>query len=364
MLAPLVTPIREPQQGGPQAVVADLAAGLTARGHQVDVFAARGSSIPGASVIDTGVESEGLAASLFRHNRPAVAGPEVSQAFARAYRLVSRDRYDVVHGHAFDAPAILLGTEIDVPLIHTLHLPPDPTIASALRAASLSRRGPVVASVSRSSAELWSRYVRIDAILKNGVPLDRIPWSRVGGEGALFAGRFSSEKGALEAVEIAQMAEVALTLIGNPYDPTYFSQLQERCHSEPLVTLESSVPRDELWARMRTSSVVLCPSRWDEPFGLVAAEAQAAGTPVVAFARGGLVEVVADQVTGALIADGNLEAAAAAVLRAGSFERTACRRHAEAKLNLETTLDSHEELYRMVAARQSRDTLGLRKRGG
>ncbi|HEX2259772.1 MAG TPA: glycosyltransferase [Actinomycetota bacterium] len=357
MLAPLVTPIREPQQGGAQAVVADLAAGLTARGHEVDVFAARGSSIPGANVIDTGVHSEDLAASLFRHNRPAVVGPEVPQAFARAYRLVTRGRYDLVHGHAFDAPAIMLGTDTDIPVIHTLHLPPDPTIASALRAASLSRQAPVVATVSRSSAELWSRYVRVDAILKNGVPLDRIPWTREGGEGALFAGRFSSEKGALEAVEVAQMAEVPLTLIGNPYEPAYFSQLQDRCRSEPLVTLESAVPRTELWGRMRTSSVVLCPSRWDEPFGLVAAEAQASGTPVVAFARGGLVEVVADQVTGALIPDGNLEAAAGAVSRVGSFDRVACRRHAEATLNLEATLDAHEDLYQIVAARQSRDAL-------
>jgi UDP-glucose:tetrahydrobiopterin glucosyltransferase len=355
ILAPLVTPIREPQQGGAQAVVADLAAGLTARGHQVDVFAARGSSIPGANVVDTGIQSEELAASAFRHDRPGTVRPEVTQAFARAYGLITRGRYDVVHSHAFDAPAIMLGTEAGLPVIHTLHLPPDSTIASALQAASGSQRSPVVATVSRWCAEAWRGYVRIDAILNNGVPLDRITWSSEGGKGALFAGRFSPEKGALEAVDIAHMAGMALTLIGNPYDPGYTAELQERCRTQRSVTLEASVPRHRLWSRMRTSLAVLCPARWDEPFGLVAAEAQAAGTPVVAFARGGLVEVIVDKLTGALIPEGDLEAAAVALSNAGAFERKACRQHAEARLDLENTLDAHENLYYRTVARHRGD---------
>ena len=66
LVAPLVSPIREPQRGGSQAFVADLARGLVARGHEVHLYAASGSDVPGVAVIDTGVDSRALAATLYR----------------------------------------------------------------------------------------------------------------------------------------------------------------------------------------------------------------------------------------------------------------------------------------------------------
>jgi glycosyltransferase involved in cell wall biosynthesis len=100
---------------------------------------------------------------------------------------------------------------------------------------------------------------------------------------------------------------------------------------------------------MAAAAVVLCPSRWDEPFGLAAAEAQACGTPVVAFRRGGLSEVIVDGVTGFLVPPDDIGAAAAAVSEAVKLSRLACREHAEGQLDLEVSLDAHERLYRRVA---------------
>ena len=105
------------------------------------------------------------------------------------------------------------------------------------------------------------------------------------------------------------------------------------------------VTRPELWRRMSRAQVVVCPAMWDEPFGLVAAEAQAAGTPVVAFRRGGLAEVVFDGVTGALVEPGDLDAAAEAVRTAGAYQREVCRSHAEQLLDIERTVDAYEALY-------------------
>ena len=100
---------------------------------------------------------------------------------------------------------------------------------------------------------------------------------------------------------------------------------------------------------MARAAVVLCPSRWDEPFGLAAAEAQACGTPVVAFRRGGLGEVIVDGVTGFLVPPDDLRAAVQAVSKAAGISRPACRKHAEGQLDLELSLDAHERLYRRVA---------------
>ena len=77
IMAPLVTPIREPQRGGSQAFVADLARGLTSRGHDVHVYAAAGSEIPGVEVIDTGIDPRLLAGTLYRAFGPS-AGEAVS----------------------------------------------------------------------------------------------------------------------------------------------------------------------------------------------------------------------------------------------------------------------------------------------
>ncbi len=82
---------------------------------------------------------------------------------------------------------------------------------------------------------------------------------------------------------------------------------------------------DALAGRCANAAAVLCPVDWDEPFGLVAAEAQACGTPVVAYRRGGLQDIIVDGVTGFLVEPGDIDAAAAALGRVGEIDRTGCR---------------------------------------
>jgi UDP-glucose:tetrahydrobiopterin glucosyltransferase len=100
---------------------------------------------------------------------------------------------------------------------------------------------------------------------------------------------------------------------------------------------------------MARAAVVLCPARWEEPFGMVAAESQACGTPVVGFRRGALGEVIDDSATGFLVAPDDIGAAAEAVRRAMDLSRAQCRAHAERDLDLELTLDAHEQLYSRAA---------------
>jgi glycosyltransferase involved in cell wall biosynthesis len=100
---------------------------------------------------------------------------------------------------------------------------------------------------------------------------------------------------------------------------------------------------------MTRAAVVLYPARWDEPFGMAAAEAQACGTPVVAFRRGGLGEVIMDGVTGFLVPPDDHRAAAGAMAKVAGISRLACREHAARQLDLERSLDAHERLYLRVA---------------
>ncbi len=351
IVAPLVSPIREPQRGGSQAFVSELAAGLVRRGYDVHLYAASGSAVAGVEVIDTGVDHRELAATLYRPAGGGVAGTTVAErAFGRVYEMVRDGRYDLVHNHAFDAPAVRLASIQRAPVVHTVHLPPDAAVAEAIRAASRRSPWPVVACVSASHADAWRRIVPVDAILPPYIPTRQIDFSPNPGSGAVFAGRLSPEKGAADAIAIARLAGVELDLFGDSYDADYVRDKIDPHRGEPDISVHAAVPQTALWAAMGRAAVVLCPARWDEPFGMVAAEAQACGTPVVAFQRGALGEVIVDGTTGFLVEPGALDAAAEAVNRAATLSRSACREHAEARLDVELSLDAHERLYERVAS--------------
>jgi UDP-glucose:tetrahydrobiopterin glucosyltransferase len=350
IVAPLVSAIREPQRGGSQAFVSDLARGLVARGHELDLYCASGSEVPGVRVVDTGVEPRALAATLYRASGPAPDGLAAAEAaFAAVYAAVREVRYDVVHNHAFDAPAIRLATTLRAPVVHTLHLPPDAAVADALREVARSDRPPTVAGVYAAQAAAWRRVAAVDAILPPFVPTRVIRWSPSAGEGAVYAGRLSPEKGAIEAIEIARAAGVRIDVYGDVYDADYSRERIDPRAADPGVVLHSGAPRTAIWEVMARAAVVLCPARWEEPFGMAAAEAQACGTPVVAFRRGALDEVIVDAVTGFLVAPDDIDAAAEAVTRAAKLSRSCCREHAESHLDLELSLEAHEQLYARAA---------------
>jgi glycosyltransferase involved in cell wall biosynthesis len=349
IIAPLVAAIREPQRGGSQAFVSDLARGLVARGHEVHLYAASGSDVAGVAVIDTGVDHRSLSATLYRASGAAARELAAAErAFAGVYSAVRKDRYDVVHNHAFDAPAVSLATALHAPVVHTLHLPPDAAVAAALRRAARWDTPPTVACVSHFQASAWRRVVPVDAILRPCVPTGLINWSPTEGDGAVFAGRLSPEKGAAEAIDIAHAAGVRIDVYGDTYDAEYAQQRIDPRRAEPGVSVHPGVPRSSLWEAMACATVVLCPARWEEPFGMVPAEAQACGTPVVAFKRGALGEVIVDGLTGFLVAPDDIRAAAHAVRMTAGLSRSDCRDHAERHLDLEESLDAHEQLYRRV----------------
>jgi glycosyltransferase involved in cell wall biosynthesis len=336
--------------------VSDLARGLTDRGHDVHVYAASGSEIPGVEVVDTGIDPRSLTGTLYRASGPAAGEPgeadaasAAESAFATAYTAVRADRYDVIHNHAFDAPAVRLATALPAPVVHTLHLPPDQAVSAALRQVARCSRPPAVAAVSDFQASAWRRVVPVEAILPPYPPTGVMAWSGTAGRGALYAGRLSPEKGTAEAIDIARAAGVPIDIYGDVYDPRYSREQIDPRRNWPGVTVHPGVPRASLWEAMARAAVVLYPARWDEPFGMAAAEAQACGTPVVAFRRGGLSEVIMDGVTGFLVRPDDVAAAAEAVSKAAGISRLACREHAEGRLDLELSLDAHERLYRRVA---------------
>jgi glycosyltransferase involved in cell wall biosynthesis len=354
VVAPLISRIDDAQVqvGGAQAIVADLSAGLARRSHRVTLLAAGGSRVTGVDTVDLGLDVSRFTPAIL--DMAALRRDEVAQREGfgriRSWLDAHRDSWDVVHAHAYDAPAFdaLAGL---APVVHTLHLAPiDRTVVAAASAAA--RAGALLASVSRANARAWTAAgAPTTEVLPNGIDVDGVPFVPRGGTSLLFAGRMSPEKAPEVAVRAALRAGREILLAGPVYDDAYFARAV-RPLLGPRVRYASAVHRPELHRLMGASLALVMPVRWEEPFGLVAVEAQAAGTPVIAFARGGLPEIVVDGVTGTLAPPDDEDALVAGIVAAHTLDRAACRRNAM-RWTTSAMIDAHERLYRRLVSRRS-----------
>ncbi|HET7420898.1 MAG TPA: glycosyltransferase [Candidatus Dormibacteraeota bacterium] len=336
VIASPVAPLRPAQVGGAQSFVCDLAAGLARRGHDVTLHCAEGSDVSGVKLVTVPAPADAAAALVMPAGTPPAAAPGVEAALKAMFASIPGD-VDAVSQHAFDAPAFELARHL--PVLHTLHLPP---IVPAVVAAAGTVPAPRLATVSAACRRLWGEAgVAVAHLLRNGVadsstppaPADRV---------ALVAGRISPEKGVDHALDAARALGIPVRVAGAHYDPAY---------ELPLVGAEllGPLPRAELLRVMATSAVTVCAVRWDEPFGMVAAEAQMAGCPVAAYRRGAMPEVIEDGVSGSLAEPDDVASLSRAIARCLDLDRAGVHASAARRLGLEAALDRYESVLATVA---------------
>lgn len=332
-----VTPVPA-AAGGAQAFVVDLARALAAE-HCVTVYCAEGSKVPGVRLVTVPVPAEASRALVLPGGPPPASVPGMRKAFEVMLCEVRRRNHDVVSQHAFDAEAFELSRDLRV--LHTLHLPPlVQTVVDAARVCAPH----ALAAVSEASRDDWvSAGVRVGRVLRNGVPDARTAYDPVQAIG-LIAGRLSPEKGVEHGVEAALRAGLRPLVVGAPYDPGYAPDLRGVERLEPL-------ERSELRRLMGRCAVTLVPVRWEEPFGMVAAEAQMAGCPVAGYRRGALPEVVEEGVSGFLASPDSIEDLTRAAIACCALDRAAVRRSALRRLALAPCVSHYESALAEVAGR-------------
>jgi glycosyltransferase involved in cell wall biosynthesis len=205
-------------------------------------------------------------------------------------------------------------------------------------------------TVSHACAHTYLEYTPIDHVIYNGLDLDAIPFSPKPSKEAplLFAGRIAPEKGVEEAISIAAMAGYRLLIAGGIYDRRYYEErIQPKLEAaDERVTYLGQLERLALWKIMGQSLGLLFPVEWDEPFGLTAVESMATGTPVIAYRRGALEEIIRHGETGFLVEEGERAYAAALVDDLFDIPRARCRAHVEANFALDEMIDAYERVYR------------------
>ena len=340
-------PIREPFAGGLESHTWFLARALRRRGHQVAVFAAPGSD-PGLGIDYLPVDTIAFSAAA---QADVSMGPGWWMAEHHAYLRLMLDladrptRFDVVHNNSLHHLPIAMAPMLRTPILTTLHTPPTPWLESAIRARP--ENGVVFAAVSAHTAAAWRPLVPDAVVVRNGIDLDR--WSAGPGGGPMvWAGRIVPEKGTHFAIEAARLADRPLLLAGPVADAGYWREQVAPRLGGPIRYV-GHLPQRELRDLVGAASAMLVTPCWDEPYGLVVAEALACGTPVAGFAIGALPELV-DERCGRLVPPGDVAALAGAVPEAVALSRAAARARAERDWAHSRMVDEYVALYEQIAA--------------
>ena len=334
-------PVHEPFMGGLEAHTHALAGALIHRGHRVSLFAAPGSDpILGATALPRATFTSSPAARADVASSPH-SWMQEHHAYLDLMLGVAQGRhgpFDVVHNNSLHHLPVAMSRVIDVPVVTTLHTPPLAWLESAAAFAAPQSR---FVAVSDSVARAWSHVV--DSVtIHNGV--DTRFWRPgPGGGGAIWSGRIVPEKAPHEAIDAAIRADMPMQLAGPIHDHAYFRrEIQPRLGGR--VRYLGHLDRAGLRQAVGAASVAVVTPEWDEPFGLVAAEAMACGTPVAAYDRGALHEIV-DHQTGVLVRAGDVTALAAALSDAATRDRDSARRRARQHFSLDRMVDLYERTY-------------------
>lgn len=328
MLSPVAWRTPPRQYGAWETVASNITEGLVARGWHVTLFATRDSLTRAHlhAVVDMGYEEDSAA-------DPKVAEYlHISEAFERAAE------FDLIHSH-YDFMALTYTRLVSTPVLTTIHGFSSPKIMPVYQ----KYRDGYFVSISDSDRAPGLNYL---ATVYNGIDLSLYPLQQSRGDHLIFLGRIHADKGVHLAIEVARLSGLPLLIAGIIQDKTYFrEQVEPRLdHQQIRYIGPVDVPgKNDLFARARA---LLHLNTIPERFGLVLAEANAAGVPVIAMDLGSCREVIQDGQTGFLV--NTVGEAAQAVRRIGEIDPVACRQRVRQCFSLETMVGAYEQVYARI----------------
>ncbi len=314
-----------PEHYGPWELITGLLAdGLAARGVDVTLFATLDSQTTAA--LD-GVCPQGYGGDDSRDGR-------IWEALHVSHALARSADFDLVHNH-LDWLPLAFSAHCRTRMVTTIHGFSDPKILPAYAAASSA-----YVSISDSDRVPELEYC---ATVHHGIDLSRFTFSAAGGEDLVILGRVHPDKGTAEAIEIARRCGRRLLIAGPVQDTDYFDTQVAPLVDDDRVCYLGSVGPERRSALLASAAALLHPIAFAEPFGLSVVEAMAAGTPVVAYRRGSMPEVIDEGVTGFLVSD--VETAVGAVQRAVDLDRNDVRRIAERRFSADRMVADYLAVY-------------------
>jgi glycosyltransferase involved in cell wall biosynthesis len=338
LIAPPVLPLPPTGYAGTERVIASLAIGLHERGHQVTVFAAGDSDLPCevVPVVPRALWPLGLRGNLTNY---------LDLSIAHAWQ--HQDRLDIFHSHV-DTAGFAMARHARTPVVTTLHSRLD--VGGIVDLIDAHPDIPLIA-ISESQRR-WNPDADWVATIHHGLDLSASPYSATAGDYLLLVGRLTREKGIAEAIELARRTGHRLVIAAKAHErdeQAMFEELVRPAIAEGVVDWRGEVAGAERDDIMAGALATLMLGAWPEPFGLVAVESMATGTPVIARRAGAYPEVIEHGMTGYLVDD--LDEAVLAVGRVDRLERGVVAARARDRFSLERMTARYEEAFRTVLER-------------
>lgn len=337
MISPLEFRLPPIAYGGTEQVVSLLTEELIRRGHSVTLFAA-GDSITNAELVPG--SPYGLRDT--DRDKNVLNMLNVVACMGRA------EDFDVIHNHV-PLEGMPLAGLVETPVLTTFH----GGFAGDWITLYNKYEG-WYNTISRSAASLLELHERFVGVIYNAIDVDSYPFRTGAHEDfALFLSRISHEKGPDIAIEVARRVGCRLVIAGNVDEPDrkfFESRVMPHVDGDQIQYVgeaDAEMKRD-LYSRAR---LLLAPITWEEPFGLFLAEAMACGTPVIAFNRGAVPEVIEDGVTGYIVED--VEAMVDATQRIDRIDPARCRQRVQDRFNVARMADDYQAAYGEIIRRQS-----------
>jgi glycosyltransferase involved in cell wall biosynthesis len=329
MLAPIAwrTP---PRHYGPwESVASLLTEGLVARGHDVNLFATADSLTSGRlhAVCPRGYEED---RSLI---------PKVWECLHISELFEDADAFDIIHNHFDYLPLTYTGLTT-TPLVTTIHGFSSPGILPVYK-----KYNKTTFYVSISDADRSPELDYIETI-HHGVDIRQFDFQQVPDDTLLFFGRIHNDKGARQAIEIARACGKKLIMAGIIQDQMYYDRYVAPHLDNDTVVYVGSVGPAERNRLLGKALALLHPIQFDEPFGLSVVESMACGSPVIAFDRGSMPELIANAKSGFLV--DNVGKAIESVLNIKEIDRATCRRHVERHFTVDRMVDAYIDVYEMI----------------
>jgi glycosyltransferase involved in cell wall biosynthesis len=321
-----------PRGYGPwEQVASTLAEGLVARGHDVTLYATADSVTAGSL----------RAVAPWGYEESSEVDAKVYEALHIASLFEHAGDYDVI-SNQFDFLPLAFSRLVRTPVVTTIHGFSSDRILPVFR-----EYDDVAHYVSISDSDRCPDLTYA-ATIHHGIDVDAFTFGEGRGGYLLFLGRIHPDKGTHVAIEVAARAGVPLVIAGVVQDEDYHArEVLPRVDGEAVSYVGPVGPerRDEL---LGGALGLLHLIGFDEPFGLSVVESLAAGTPVVAYRRGSMPELLTDGVTGFLVDD--VDGAVDAVRRLADVERAACRAEVVARFSADRMVGDYERLFEQVVA--------------
>lgn len=322
-----------PRQYGPWEQVASyLTEGLYEKGVDVTLFATKDSV--------TKAKLEGTSDSPYAEDRDR--DPKVAECLHISYLMEKAEQFDLIHNH-FDFLPLTYSKLVKTPIVTTIHGFSSPKILAVYQKYNT---GNSYVSISNADRHESLDYI---ATVYNGIESADFPFESNVSNYLLFFGRIHPDKGTYEAIQIARQAGKTLILAGLIQDDAYFAQKVKPFIDDRSVFYMGNVGPDQRKTLLGKAQALLHPIQFEEPFGLSVAEAMFCGTPVIAFNRGSMSELIADGKAGFLVH--TVDEAVQAVGKIGQINRQECRQWAQAMFSKEKMVNSYLDVYEQVLNR-------------